>query len=133
MPTVRLIGVGPQRDGEVFVSLENIPIVLAEVRSTLPQLKKELSNRWRVDDVRIRERIPRRRNPWDPTQASSAVDLGIGIIVLFFVDAARATAERIGDNVGDEISRYVKRWLSKRNKDYGTKKKHKPRAKTLHK
>jgi hypothetical protein len=112
MPTVRLIG-GGEPDGEVFISLEHAPVVLADIRAALPRLKKDLSARsWPIDSVVIENRLPRRRNPVDPTQITRLGEVAcVGILIRFFHTAAQAVAKKIGDAAGEEISEYVRNWI----------------------
>jgi hypothetical protein len=113
MQTVRLIG-GGEPDGEVFVSLEHTPVVLADIRAALPQLKKDLSARWwPIDSVEIENQLPRRRNPVDLTQITRlSVEVAcVGILVRFFNTAAQAAAKKVGDVAGDEIGEYVRGWI----------------------
>ena len=70
-PIVRLVS-GGEKYEEVFISIERTPVVMADVRRILPQLKKELRKKWPVENVQIESRIPFRRNPYDPSQIVEA-------------------------------------------------------------
>jgi hypothetical protein len=107
-PIVRLVGGGEPCE-EVFISLERTLIAMADVRSTLPQLQKELRRKWPVEHVRIETRIPRLRNPYDPSQVLEAAC--VGLVVSFTLPAVRAASRKVGEAIGDEIAKYVRRWI----------------------
>ncbi len=115
MPIVRLHGPGPEPDNEVFVSLEHTPVVMADIRAGLPQLKQALSDRWPIERVEIENRLPRMRNPIDASQLGRLpeimADAGVGIAILFFAEAARAAGKKLGDTAGKEIGEYVRGWI----------------------
>jgi len=113
-------------DQEVFVSLEDTPIVLADIRAALPQLGEILTARWpNITGVEIiNRRITRRRNPHDPTQVLANAVLCIAVyfctrpvtrpVQIFLEEAARAVAKKVGDSVGDdivEIKEGIKIWI----------------------
>lgn len=62
-PIVRLVNGGDLCE-TLFVPLERIPVVLADVHRALPQLKKELRKKWAVEYVEIENKISRRKNPF---------------------------------------------------------------------
>lgn len=107
-PIVRLVTCGEPCE-EVFVSLERNPAMLADVRQNLPRLKKELRKKWPVDNVQIENRIPRLRNPYDPSQIVEAAC--VGLLVSFTLPAVRAVSRKVGEAIGDEIARHVRRWI----------------------
>src|SRR5208282_5055364 len=115
MPTVttlKLYGAGTEASGEVFVSLEHTPVVLADIRAALPRLKKDLSSRWQIEHVEIENRLPRRRNPVNPAQVSQAIAGGcVGILILFTVATVRAAGKKVGEAAGEEIGECVRRWI----------------------
>jgi hypothetical protein len=107
-PIVRLVNDGEKYE-EVFVSLERTPVVIAKVRRNLPQLKKDLRKKWAVENVQIGNRIPRRRNPYDPSQVVEAACLGL--LISIALPAGRAASRKLGEAVGDEIAKHVRRWI----------------------
>lgn len=107
-PIVRLVSGGEPYE-KVFVSLEQTPVVMAEVRRTLPQLKKELRKKWAVENVQIENRIPRLRNPYDPTQIVDAAC--VGLLISFTLPAVRAASKKVGEAIGDEIAKRVRQWI----------------------
>ena|SRR5712691_9611989 len=107
-PIVRLVNPA-EFDSEVFISLENIPIVLADLRRALPQLRNRLRSRWLVQTIEIENRIPRLRNPFDPSQI--IVPAGVGLLITFSAAAAKAAGTEFGAVVGREIAAYVRRWI----------------------
>jgi hypothetical protein len=107
-PIVRLANGGDLYE-TLFVSLERTPVVLADVRRALPQLKKELRKKWPVEYVEIENRIPRRKNPYSPTEIVTGAC--IGLVVTFSVAIAKAAGTTIGKTLGDEISAHVRRWI----------------------
>jgi hypothetical protein len=109
-PVARLV-VG-QEPEQIFVSIEDTPLVLSELRRALPELTAALRRRWPVENVHIEEQKPFRRNPFDPSQVVPAAC--IGIVVIFVSAAAKAVATKIGDAIGDEVTPYVRRWVKAR-------------------
>ncbi len=107
-PIVRVV-TDKESDAEVFVSLEQALLVLGDVRATLPQLGEKLRQKWDVTNVQIQNRIPRLRNPLNPVQVVEAAC--IGLVVSFTVPAVRAAGKKIGDAIGDEIAKHVRRWI----------------------
>ncbi len=107
-PIVRVV-TDKESDAEVFVSLEQALLVLGDVRATLPQLREQLRQKWDVTNVQIQDRIPRLRNPLNPLQVVEAAC--IGLVVSFTVPAVRAAGKKIGDAIGDEIAKHVRRWI----------------------
>ena len=107
-PIVRVV-TDKESDAEVFVSLEQALLVLGDVRATLPQLREQLRQKWDVTNVQIQNRIPRLRNPFNPLQVVEAAC--IGLVVSFTVPAVRAAGKKIGDAIGDEIAKHVRRWI----------------------
>lgn len=105
MPIVRVVGGRPPTK-EVFVSVEDMPLVLVDVRRALPKLKRELSREYRVESVELSSRVPRRRNPIEPSQI--IVPACVGIIVHVVTKA--------GDAIGVKISKHVGRWLKEFSK-----------------
>jgi uncharacterized protein YcfJ len=114
MPTVRALPIHGTESAEpydetVFVSLEDTPIVLADIRAALPQLREELAARWPINRVEIENRRPaRRRNPYDPSQVEAVLGIVIG---LFFFEATRAAGKKIGEAAGEEVGKYVRSWI----------------------
>jgi hypothetical protein len=105
---VRLVGNGPPTK-EIFVSIERIPVLLADVRRSLPKLKKELGKHWKVDEVRIEARTPRRKNPYD---AKHVVELAcVGIVVYYVIGPVLKTG--VADPVGAALREHALRWLKR--------------------
>jgi len=129
MPTVRALPMSGsvrvvQYEEDPFISLEETPIVLADLRTALPRLRKALMIRWPViNAVEIENRrITRRRNPYDPTQIYSDAVLGIAIYIfsrparIFLDEVARGAGKKVGPAVGEEIVaiiKYVRRWIGR--------------------
>jgi hypothetical protein len=107
-PIVEVV-TGLEKDEEVFVSLEHTPILLAQVRKNLLHLKSELSKKWSVEEVRIENRIPRLRNPYDALQIIEAAC--VGLLVSFTLPAVKAAGKKVGVAIGDEIADRVRRWI----------------------
>ncbi len=109
MPTIVRLVSGGELCEEVFISLERTPVAMADVRSTLPQLMKELRKKWPVEHIQIENRIPRLRNPYDPSQVVEAAC--VGLLVSFTLPAVRAASRKVGEAIGDEIAKRVRRWF----------------------
>lgn len=109
-PVARLVlGQEPE---QIFVSIEDTPLVFSELRRALPDLTAELQRRWPVECVYIEEQKPFRKNPFDPAEVVRAAC--IGIVVVFASAAVKAVATKIGDAIGDEVTPYVRRWVKAR-------------------
>jgi len=87
---------------EVFVSLERTQALLTDLRRNLAQLKAELSSDWQIENVQIENRIPRLRNPYDPSQVVKAAC--IGLLISFTLPGVKAISKKVGEAVGDEIA-----------------------------
>ncbi|MGO9640244.1 MAG: hypothetical protein ACLP1Y_02925 [Candidatus Acidiferrales bacterium] len=111
MPIVRIADDG-SRTKEAFVSVERMPLSLANVRKELPALKKELGKRWKIKNVTIEARIPRMKNPLDPKQVLELAC--VGIVVHYVIGPALKAG--VADPVGAELKRYVTRWLKRFHK-----------------
>lgn len=108
MPTILLVG--PQKPtGDVEISLERTPLVLAELRKALPALKRDLRKRWPVLYVGIENRIPRRRNPIDPSEVVRTAS--IVLAVKFSYEVVGEAGKEIGKTIGKDVSKYLRRWL----------------------
>jgi hypothetical protein len=110
-PIVQIVGA--EEPNEVFVSIEAVPLVLSELRRSLPELARELKKRWPVDGVRLDARRPRLRNPLDPT-TQHLVHAAIGIFILYGSRFGHQTITKISDRVSDEIADYVSKWLKRK-------------------
>jgi hypothetical protein len=108
VPIVEIVSAAERYEG-VFVSLERTPVLLADVRKNLLYLRMELRKKWAVENVRIDNRIPRVRNPYDPSQIVEAAC--VGIFVNFTLPALRSAGKKIGEVIGAEIAKSVRRWL----------------------
>jgi hypothetical protein len=109
-PIVRVITA--KEPEQLFVSIEDIPLVLSELRRLLPQLREELHRKWPVESVHIEERTPRRKNPFDPMQVVPAAC--IGLVIVFSSAVLKAAGTKIGEGIGDGIKPFVTRWLKER-------------------
>lgn len=107
-PIVRLVSGGEPRE-DVFISLERSPVVIAEVRRALPQLKKELRKKWPVEGIQIETRLPRLKNPCDLSEVLETAC--VGLLVSFVLPGVRAASKKVGEAIGDEISKHVRRWI----------------------
>jgi len=127
MPTIRVLSVGKTRielgEEDPFISLEETPVVLADVRTALPRLRKTLMTRWpSINAVEIENRrITRRRNPHDPTQVFRDAVFGIAIYIwsrparIFLDEVAREAGKKVGPEVGRQAvaaMKYVQRWVN---------------------
>ncbi|MGB4783869.1 MAG: hypothetical protein WAQ77_04070 [Candidatus Acidiferrum sp.] len=93
----------------VFIPIEDVPVVLSELRRSLPQLREELSRKWPVDSVQLEERRPRLKNPFEPSQVIPAAC--IGLVVIFSSAVLKAAGTKIGEGIGDGIKPFVTRWV----------------------
>jgi hypothetical protein len=109
-PIVRLITA--KEPEQVFIPIEDIPLVLSDLRRSLPQLRDDLRLRWPVESVRLEERRPRRKNPFDPLQVVEAAC--IGLVVVFSSAMLKAAGTKVGDAIGDGVKPFVTRWINKR-------------------
>ena len=98
-PLVRVVGA--REPEQLFISIEDIPLVLADLRRSLPELAAELRGKWQVETVYIEEQKPRAKNPIDPAQIIPAAC--IGLVVVFGSAVLKAAGTKIGDAIGDEI------------------------------
>jgi hypothetical protein len=87
------------------VSLERTPVILADVRKALPQLKRELSRKWPIDSVYIEDKLPRRSNPFDASQIVEAATLAL------VVGFAHQVGKELGTGEGLAIKKYMREWL----------------------
>ena len=108
-PIVRVITA--KEPEQVFVPIEDIPLVLSDLRRSLPQLREELRRRWPVEIVDLEERRPRRKNPFDPLQVVEAAC--IGLVVVFSSAVLKAAGTKVGEGIGDGVKPFVTRWLKK--------------------
>ena len=128
MPSVRVLPIGKTRielgEEDPFISLEATPVVLADVRTALPRLRKTLMTRWpSINAVEIENRrITRRRNPHDPTQVFRDAVFGIAIYIwsrparIFLDEVAREAGKKVGPEIGRQAvaaMKYVQRWVKK--------------------
>jgi len=95
--------VTPKEPDHVFIPIEDVPVVLSELRRSLPQLREELCRRWPVDSVHLEERRRRRKNPFEPSQVIPAAC--IGLVVMFGSAVLKAAGTKIGEGVGDGSNR----------------------------
>jgi hypothetical protein len=98
-PIVRVITA--KEPQQVFIPIEDIPLVLSDLRRSLPQLREELCRRWPVETVHLEERRPRRKNPLDPLQVVEAAC--IGLVVVFSSAVLKAAGTKVGEGIGDGI------------------------------
>jgi hypothetical protein len=116
MPTIIIAGTQTPT-GEIAISIERTPLVLAELRKALPTLRRDLRERWPVLSVGIENRIPRRRNPIDPSEVVRTACIVLAI--RFGYEVAGEAGKKVGKTIGTEVSKYLRRWLkgfSKRRK-----------------
>jgi hypothetical protein len=109
-PIVRVITA--KEPEQLFIPIEDIPLVLSELRRLLPQLREELHWKWPVESVHIEERTPRRENPFDPMQVVPAAC--IGLVIVFSSAVLKAAGTKIGEGIGDGIKPFVAKWLTSR-------------------
>jgi len=109
-PTIRVVSA--KEPTQVFIPIEDVPVVLSELRRSLPLLRQELSERWPVESVHVEERRPRLKNPFDPSQVIPAAC--IGLVVIFSSAVLKAAGTKIGEGIGDGIKPFVLRWVKAR-------------------
>lgn len=109
-PIVRVVTA--KEPEQVFIPIEDIPLVLSDLRRSLPELREALRPRWPVETVHLEERRPRRKNPFDPLQVVEAAC--IGLVVVFSSAVLKAAGTRVGEGIGDGVKPFVTRWLKKR-------------------
>jgi len=110
--------VGPAPTAEIFVSVERMRLVLADVRRELPKLKNDLSRKWPVRSVSpkleileekslqpIRTRRARLRRHRGVLRHQASRQIG-----------QHQIGERVGDAIGEELAAHVRRWLKTINK-----------------
>ena len=108
MAIVQLVGRIPTK--EAFVSVEQVPLVLADVRKALPELKRELAKKYRIEAVELTARQPRLPNPM--SRRKVIITAAVGILVTYVVGpAAKAASEKVGEAIGDAIVKFVRGWL----------------------
>lgn len=108
-PTIRVFTAKDPK--HVFVPIEDVPLVVSDVRRSLPQLQEDLRRRWPVESVYLEERRPRRKNPFDPLQVVEAAC--IGLVVVFSSAVLKAAGTKVGEGIGDGVRPFVTRWLRK--------------------
>jgi hypothetical protein len=116
MTIVRLVGGGDDDpDSEkIRISLDGSNVNISEVRRGLPQLQKELRNKWpMILEVRIERAEPLRlRNPIDPTSAREyATHSTVGAVYLAVV-----LAKEMLTPPAKEIGAYLRRWVRAKTK-----------------
>ncbi len=117
-PVARLVS--DKEPEQVFISIEDTPIVLADLRRSLPELQEELCRKWPVESVHIHERRPYFKNPLHPSQVVEAAC--IGLIVVFSSAVLKAAGTKIGDAIGDGVKPFIVHWVKNR---FGSKQRHK--------
>ena len=126
MPSARVLPIGKTLtelgEEDPFISLEETPVVLDDVRTALPRLRKTLMSRWpSINAIELENRrITRRRNPHDPTQLFRDAVFGIAIYIwsrparIFLDEVAREAGKKVGPEVGKQAVaavKYVQRWV----------------------
>jgi hypothetical protein len=106
-PIVRVVGGGEPK--QVFVPIEDFPVVLSDLRKSLPELETRLKEKWPVESVHIEERRSYRKNPIDPSQL--VVPACIGVVVILGTAILKATGTKIGDAIGDGLKPYITKWV----------------------
>lgn len=108
---------GEPEHEKFFVSLERTPLVLANLRKQLPELRRELSKKWPVMYVGIQQPPVRRRNPINPHEVVKAAEVMLAIYL-------GSTAKSAGEETGPRIVKAVSKWIKEHSY------KPRPRAKT---
>jgi hypothetical protein len=118
MPNVRLVSDYHEPDEEVSISLERTPIILADLRRSLPKLKRELQEKWTVHYVDIESRPARVRNPYTPGDVitPACIVLTIAFAHSFGSASGKEIGKEVGKTVAREISKYVRKWLKSSDK-----------------
>src|SRR5258708_18054243 len=105
MPPIVEILSDRKKYSKVFVSLKRTQALLTDLRRNLPQLKAELCRKWQIENVQIENRIPRLRNPYDPSQVVEAAC--IGLLISFTLPGVKAVSKKVGEAVGAELAKRV--------------------------
>jgi len=106
-PIVRVVAGGEPE--QVFIPIEDFPVVLSALRKSLPELEERLKEKWPVESVHIEERRPRLKNPTGPSQLIAPAC--IGVVVIFGTAMLKAMGSKIGDAIGDGLKPYVTKWV----------------------
>jgi hypothetical protein len=127
-PIVRVVGGGEPE--QMFVPIEDFPVVLSDLRKCLPELVTHLKERWPVDSVYIEERKSYRKNPIDPSQL--VVPACIGVVVIFGTAVIKAAGTKIGDAIGDGLKPYIRKWVKAQFRRSSTPKRTQRKGKRRH-
>jgi hypothetical protein len=136
-PIVRLVGgEGPKE--YVSISLEHTQLVLADLRGALPELERQLRNKWpSLERVEIEDARPWRKNPIDAASAreyaTQMANAGLHLVAIF----AKVAAARAGIAFGKEaiappakeVGKFLRQWVQKVTKTKGEYKTRRTRTK----
>lgn len=129
MPKAHLVG-GDRSDFQGFISLEHTHLVMADLRKRLPKFQTELRRKYPGITLEIENRPPRVRNPIQPGVVMVVVAM-LGIRFSWsFVDAV---GKQLGQETGKTISKLIRTWVHKLEKEHWTKSLKSPKRKALRK
>jgi hypothetical protein len=120
-PLVRLVG-GEGPTETVSISLEHTELVLANLRGALPELERDLRNKWpTLVRVRIEDVVPQRKNPIDATSvreyATYLAPDGLHLVAIFAAAAAVRAGAAFGKEVitppAKEVGKFLRQWVQK--------------------
>jgi hypothetical protein len=97
---VRNWGDSPTND--VFIAIDQTPLGLADIQKALPELKKELREKWQIESVAVKTPKLRLKNPPDSSQGILHVG-GVYIVIRLLRPSV--------DVIGKEIAKHTRRWL----------------------
>ena len=106
----------------MFVRFPKGTYDLRTLEAALPGLRKKLAQRWPIQNVEIRYRLP---NP-PPDTVMLLTGMVEGVLVTFLGAAAVSGGHQFGKDVGKQMARVVNSWL-KRLESKKSKQKSKPR------
>jgi hypothetical protein len=120
-PIIRVVGGESPRD-YVSISLEHTQLVLADLRGGLPELERQLRNKWpTLVRVEIEDVIPRRKNPIDAASAreyaTQMASAGLHLVAVFAAAAAVRAGVAFGKEAitppAKEVGKFLRHWVQK--------------------
>jgi hypothetical protein len=134
-PIARIVDVDDPREC-VSISLEHTQLILADLRSGLPELERQLRRKWpTLVRVKIEDVVPRRKNPIDATSArelaTQVASAGLHLVAIFGAAVAARAGVAFGKEAmtppAKEVGKLLKQWVQKFTK---TKKRKRRRTRT---
>jgi hypothetical protein len=128
---IRIFGVDESADIEGFVSLERAHIVVADLRRRLPSFERQLQRDYPGIRVRIDYRLPRFKNPIEPSVALIAAG-AVGLGLSFWGSFAHGFGKHLGEASGKAVETRIRSWVRKLDKMNRTMRRKRPkRAKRM--